>query len=85
MQIRVYTSEHFFLTLPIVNGSTELRRVEVATVLREEEDHAFQYLPGENNSTVWPGMKLRITGISACLSARYISADVCVPLLTAMK
>ena len=51
----VYTSEHFSLTPPIVNGSTELRRVEVATVLGMEEDHAFQYFPGENDSTVWQG------------------------------
>ena len=50
----IATSEHFFLTPPIVNGSTELRRVEVATVLGEE-DHAFQYLPGESNESVWQG------------------------------
>ena len=62
-----------------MNGSTELRRVEVATVLGMEEDHAFQYLPGESNESVWSGMKFRITDISACLSAR------CVPLLTGIK
>ena len=56
MQITVYTSEHFFLTPPIVNGSTELRRVEVATVLGREEGHTFQYFPGESNKSVWPGM-----------------------------
>ena len=39
----------------IVNGSTELRRVIVATVLGKEEGHAFQYLPGENDATLWPG------------------------------
>ena len=64
-----------------MNGSNELRSVEVAMVLGREEGHAFQYLPGESNETVWPGMKFRITDIRACLSARYISA----PLLTAMK
>ena len=24
-------------------------------MLGVEEDHAFQYLPGESNETVWPG------------------------------
>ena len=38
-----------------MNGSTELRKVEVALVLGREEDHAFQYLPGENNESVWQG------------------------------
>ena len=38
-----------------MNGSAELRRVHVATVLGEEEGHALQYLPGESNYTVWPG------------------------------
>ena len=46
--------KYFFFTL-IVNGSAELRRVEVALVLGEEEGHAFQYLPGESDNTVWPG------------------------------
>ena len=64
-----------------MNGTSELKSVEVAMVLGREEGHAFQYLPGESNSTVWPGMELRITG----LSARYICANVCAPLLTAMK
>ena len=44
-----------FILTPTANGSTELRRVEVATVLGQEEGHAFQYRPGENDSTVWPG------------------------------
>ena len=38
-----------------MNGSAELRMVEVALVLGEEEGHEFQYLPGESNDTVWPG------------------------------
>ena len=38
-----------------MNGSAELRRVEVALVLGEEEGHEFQYLPGESDNTVWPG------------------------------
>ena len=38
-----------------MNGSTVLKSVEVALVLGEEEEHAFQYLPGESNDTVWPG------------------------------
>lgn len=42
---------------PIVNGSTELRRIDVALVLEgeTEEEHAFQYFQGESNDTVWPG------------------------------
>ena len=48
-------STYFSLPGPVVKSSTELRRVEVATVMGKEEDHAFQYLPGENKSTVWPG------------------------------
>ena len=55
MQITVHANEHFFLTPPIVNGSNELRSVEVAMVLGREEGHAFQYFPGENDSTVWQG------------------------------
>ena len=47
-------STYFSLSGPVVKSSTELRRVEVATVMGEE-DHAFQYVPGENKSTVWPG------------------------------
>ena len=39
---------------PVVNGSTKLRKVNVAKVGREE-GHRFQYLPGESNDTVWPG------------------------------
>ena len=39
-----------------VNGSTRLDWVEVAKVLGREEGHAFQYLPGESDDTVWPGM-----------------------------
>ena len=49
-----YTSKHFFLS-PIVNGSTELNLVRVATVLGSEEEHAFQHLPGESDNTMWPG------------------------------
>jgi len=30
--------------------------VEVAKVLGKEEGHAFQYLPGESEETVWPGI-----------------------------
>ena len=40
---------------PIVNGSTELKREEVALVIESEEGHTFQYYPGESNNTVWPG------------------------------
>ena len=79
MQITVYTSEHFFLTPSIANGSIKLKRLDVATVLGKEKGHAFQYLKGESNESVWPGMKLRITNIRACLSARYISTNVCPP------
>ena len=39
---------------PVVNGSTKLRKVNIAKVGREE-GHQFQYLPGESNDTVWPG------------------------------
>ena len=39
---------------PIVNGSTKLRKVNIAKVGREE-GHPFEYLPGESNDTVWPG------------------------------
>ena len=44
-----------FILSPTVNGSTELKRVEVATVVGSEEGHTFQYYPGESNDTVWPG------------------------------
>ena len=45
----------YFQTLPpVVNGSTKLRKVNIAKVGREE-GHRFQYLPGESNDTVWPG------------------------------
>ena len=51
-----YTYSVHLLTLSvIVSDSAELRRVHVATVLGEEEGHAFQYLPGESDNTVWPG------------------------------
>ena len=43
-----------------MNGSTELRRVEVATVLGQEEGHAFQYHPGESDETVWPGSQVEV-------------------------
>ena len=40
-----------------MNGSTELKSIEVALVLEGEmeEGYAFQYFPGESNDTVWPG------------------------------
>ena len=41
-----------------MNGSLDW--VEVAMVLGKEEGHAFQYLPGESEETVWPG----INGVS---------------------
>ena len=49
-------SNHPILSL-IVNGSTELRSLEVALVLEgeTEEEHAFQYFQGESDDTVWPG------------------------------
>ena len=37
-----------------MNGSLDW--VEVAKVLGKEEGHAFQYLPGESEETVWPGI-----------------------------
>ena len=55
----VKTNSIHFFTL-IVNGSAELRRVEVALVLGEEEEHEFQYLPGESDNTVWPGNHIYI-------------------------
>ena len=39
---------------PIVNGSTKLRKVNIAKVGRED-GHPFEYLPGESKDTVWPG------------------------------
>ena len=39
---------------PVVNGSTKLKKVNIAKVEREE-GHRFQYLPGESKYTVWPG------------------------------
>ena len=45
----------YLFLIPIVNGSTVLDSVEVATVLGEEKGHAFQYRPGESDNTVWPG------------------------------
>ena len=51
------TIECFFLHSPIVNGSTVLKSVDVALILGEEEEHAFQYLARESNDTMWPGIE----------------------------
>ena len=59
MLMFVKTNSIHFFTL-IVNGSAELRMVEVALVLGEEEEHEFQYLPGESDNTVWPGNHIYI-------------------------
>ena len=46
-----------FFHSPIVNGSIVLKSVDVALILGEEEEHTFQYLSGESNDTVWPGIE----------------------------
>lgn len=66
LKIHSIPLQNSFLTL-IVNGSTELNWVEVATVLGREKGHKFQYLPGENDSTVWPGIYSVSRSVVFCL------------------
>ena len=55
-----------------MNGSTVLKSVEVALVLGVEEEHAFQYLPGESNETVWPGKYEEMEPFMSVRSSNYM-------------